>query len=867
MGNGKDDLLGGIAAMVQLAPGVRMDSSTLDEALHVAEVAAREGGRSLLPDQPKPGTISRATRAASKKKSTLGASQAATKAVHELLEESGLGFEIYSASSEDGAGIDQEVPRPPTWFVDVIYEAEVHVEADANRDANATGTSFFKPRKAASAEQLQQPPRTAMVSVGLTINLVPAIGVIYDAISDRLYAARVGKRTTCNGGTKGIGVRRPPRKVAAEHSSTDGTADGILPEQLVVCTTVQPPDVHERTAYQDHVCGTMRNLMTGGIYNIRICGSPASAVLMVIQGAAHGYYACGPRAAEMCAGLVLVQMAGGFVRNIGDDTEDQGMKEMRRQVGLSSAHASDRPVPDVGARRFLCCSSVGVEALLKMYMAGPIPYATRDDEHPLQDDMTLTHDAAEPSRGNFSTPVSPRISSPSAERWSDQPEPAKYRLQAPLHSVIVAKSKMNLFGTLRRKPTEVVIEFDDDEVEVPKLKGPRTRREGEVLRYCNGAEGGDVTGAVPEVTSSAPGHLRDDAGNMFGDADNAALLADLKNGMPADIARLFGASRTHMMAPTQGNDILGAHAVREPSALLSEVGELDRWSNNLGTPEDLLHAKINLPFPTAMGELTGAPTCGTEEPHEGDFPSDALPTDEPSYSVICGNEADDSESDESASGDRITDPATVNADQILAGVHEAERMPASLASLFHGPSGTPNPLHHIATDGPGTAVGEDWEEDSGPPPLMSARAPHVTTPAGRSTVVSKKPRANGSPLLSVQGRNRSNIHQEVPRQRRYQSSKETDPDTKLHILTQRTVLSPTAAADRVPGNIMEPAPGTGQDADDNADYLLVGGPGSEPKNGQQKSPAKDDYIRIDGSETSASPQHAQDDDYLHVHGV
>jgi hypothetical protein len=39
--------IGGAEAMVQLAPGVRMDAETLDEAMQVAYVAAKEGGASL----------------------------------------------------------------------------------------------------------------------------------------------------------------------------------------------------------------------------------------------------------------------------------------------------------------------------------------------------------------------------------------------------------------------------------------------------------------------------------------------------------------------------------------------------------------------------------------------------------------------------------------------------------------------------------------------------------------------------------------------------------------------------------------------------------------------------------------------------
>lgn len=41
---------------------------------------------------------------------------------------------------------------------------------------------------------------------------------------------------------------------------------------------------HSRHVYKDHVCGTLRNLMMGGIYNVRMCASPAKGMLMVVRG-------------------------------------------------------------------------------------------------------------------------------------------------------------------------------------------------------------------------------------------------------------------------------------------------------------------------------------------------------------------------------------------------------------------------------------------------------------------------------------------------------------------------------------------------------------------------------------------------------
>lgn len=62
------------------------------------------------------------------------------------------------------------------------------------------------------------------------------------------------------------------------------------------------------------------------------------------------------------------------------------------------------------------------------------------------------------------------------------------------------------------------------------------------------------------------------APHTAGDADSAALLADAKNGMSPLLAQMFGASHTHMMAPTENSDLYVTRVAGDPSVLLSEVG-------------------------------------------------------------------------------------------------------------------------------------------------------------------------------------------------------------------------------------------------------------------------------------------------------
>lgn len=215
MGHGPDSP----SHMVQLAPGVRIDSITLDESIHVAEVAAKEGGKALLPPTVSEFGVTSNTRTKPIRQATGTRQQEAEKVMTEIFVESGLGFEVYG-QNDDGpktgwsvkddatatnSTMSAPIPRAPTWFVHISYQPANTTSAAGSRTAStakaSSGSFFSKRAKTEAPETINDTalPIVALVSVGMAINMVPAIGVIYDAIADKIYAARKDQRAMING--------------------------------------------------------------------------------------------------------------------------------------------------------------------------------------------------------------------------------------------------------------------------------------------------------------------------------------------------------------------------------------------------------------------------------------------------------------------------------------------------------------------------------------------------------------------------------------------------------------------------------------------------------------------------------------------
>ncbi|WP_204106737.1 MULTISPECIES: inositol monophosphatase family protein [Spirulina sp. CCY15215] len=127
------------------------------------------------------------------------------------------------------------------------------------------------------------------VSIGLLIDNIPHIGVIYDPVRDRLYQAAKGLGATCN--------RRP-----IQVSSTTDLRHSLL-------VTGFAYDRHETTDNNYAEFCYLTHLSQG----VRRGGSAALDLALVAGGHLDGYWERGLKPWDIVAGIVLVEEAGGRV--------------------------------------------------------------------------------------------------------------------------------------------------------------------------------------------------------------------------------------------------------------------------------------------------------------------------------------------------------------------------------------------------------------------------------------------------------------------------------------------------------------------------------------------------------------------------
>ncbi|MGV0024543.1 inositol monophosphatase family protein [Phormidesmis priestleyi] len=127
------------------------------------------------------------------------------------------------------------------------------------------------------------------VSIGLLIDGVPQVGVVYDPIRQELFRAAKGLGATCN---------RRPIKV----SQTDDLSKSLLVTGFAYDRRQTPDTNYAEFAHLTH--------LTQGV---RRDGAAALDLAYVACGRLDGYWERGLSIWDMAAGIVLVQEAGGQV--------------------------------------------------------------------------------------------------------------------------------------------------------------------------------------------------------------------------------------------------------------------------------------------------------------------------------------------------------------------------------------------------------------------------------------------------------------------------------------------------------------------------------------------------------------------------
>ncbi|KAJ2797765.1 hypothetical protein H4R20_005073 [Coemansia guatemalensis] len=172
-------------------------------------------------------------------------------------------------------GNEYKVTDDPTWVVDPV-----------------DGTNNF----------VHHFPYTG-ISIGLTVNKEPVVGVLYLPILDELYTA-----------AKGLGAQLNGQSLPLLNSPALTT-----PTALSQCAMLSEHGSLRSESYIKSRFDTFQRLLLekekGGasVRNLRITGSAASDLALVAKGAAEIYWEAGPHAWDYAAGVVLVLESGGAV--------------------------------------------------------------------------------------------------------------------------------------------------------------------------------------------------------------------------------------------------------------------------------------------------------------------------------------------------------------------------------------------------------------------------------------------------------------------------------------------------------------------------------------------------------------------------
>ena len=256
-------------------------------------------------------------------------------------------------------------------------------------------------------------PSDPCVSVALVVNHIPGVGVIYDVTADVVYSGRHGGVLLING-------KPCDPLLSTTHSDDDSP----------IVTNISPPDAHEADAYREHVSGTISNLLRSGHFNFRIESCPARCLLMVATGRASVYWACGPKAEEVAAGLVLARAAGALATNPGNKDNDSMTSPTWTAIAAAEAREkgyTGEPRYDLTARRFVVGVSSTARKRVERQLAGPIPFSVCDDDHPLADDLQLRKVVLGMDPEEANTSVEPLYNT---RRWSDAPGSEQCRTEA-----------------------------------------------------------------------------------------------------------------------------------------------------------------------------------------------------------------------------------------------------------------------------------------------------------------------------------------------------------------------------------------------------------------------------------------------------
>ncbi|KAJ8329520.1 hypothetical protein O5D80_002341 [Batrachochytrium dendrobatidis] len=152
-------------------------------------------------------------------------------------------------------------------------------------------------------------PFTA-ISIGLCINTLPVLGVIYNPILDHLYYATSGTGSYLVSPSTGILC---PQRLPLSPSP--------VPSSLATALIATEYGASKDTDILHAKIRAIQRVITTPVAGrgIRSLGSAALSMCMVAEGGVDAYYEAGIHAWDICAGIVIVREAGGVAINLGKD--------------------------------------------------------------------------------------------------------------------------------------------------------------------------------------------------------------------------------------------------------------------------------------------------------------------------------------------------------------------------------------------------------------------------------------------------------------------------------------------------------------------------------------------------------------------
>lgn len=157
----------------------------------------------------------------------------------------------------------------------------------AHHDQTKT-TTHTKPRKG-TMNFVHATPFVA-VSIGLTVNKRPVLGIVFCPILDKLYKATKGNGAYCN-------------------DTKIGVSTAVSLREALVCIEIgsQRDEVKRKNTFDN------LNSVAWQCHGIRALGSAATDACYVASGHFNAFYEFGLWPWDMCAATIITEEAGGYV--------------------------------------------------------------------------------------------------------------------------------------------------------------------------------------------------------------------------------------------------------------------------------------------------------------------------------------------------------------------------------------------------------------------------------------------------------------------------------------------------------------------------------------------------------------------------